>query len=39
MQIGLNFGPFSHFVMIQDLAYNMQFRYDEVCTLPVWNMF
>ena len=32
-------GLFAHIFMLQDLAFNMRLRYNEVCTVPIWNMF
>ena len=39
MQPGLSFGLFSLIIMLQDHAFIMRLRYDEVCTVLIWNMF
>ena len=39
MQPGRTFGLFSLIFMLQDHAFIMRLRYDEVCTVLIWNMF
>ena len=39
MQRVLTFGHFAQVFMLQNLAFSMQLRCDEVCTMPIWSMF
>ena len=39
MQVGRTFGLYAQYFVLQDLAFNMRLRYDEVFTVPIWNMF
>ena len=39
MQVGRTFGLYAQCFVLQDLAFNTRLRYDEVFTVPIWNMF
>ena len=38
MQLGLSVGFFPQNFMLQDLKFNIRLRYDQVCTVPIWNI-
>ena len=37
--LGRTFGVYAQYFVLQDLAFNTRLRYDEVLTVPIWNMY